>query len=148
VDYVSANRQGASEVGRRRRSTTPNGRGKARQTAEAAAARSQHKVGQVPAYLVARRERWKREAEEEKAARPDPDCPAGHAPLSNIDRLASLETARARRETLLREANFIPVSSDTLRVRRRRREIEEELTKVEEDIRKYQRPKVYVKIAS
>ncbi len=38
----------------------------------------------------------------------------------------------------------IPVGSDTLRVRRRRREVEERLSQLDEAMRTYSRPVVYV----
>ncbi len=40
----------------------------------------------------------------------------------------------------------LPVGSDTLRVRRRRREVEEALARLDEAIRTYSRPVVYVLI--
>lgn len=46
----------------------------------------------------------------------------------------------------IQELNSMPVRSDTLRVRKRKMEIEEELKKIDEGIKVFQRPKVFVKI--
>ena len=48
----------------------------------------------------------------------------------------------------LQELNMMPVRSDTLRMRNRKMELEEQLNKIEHGIRKFSRPKVYVKIGA
>lgn len=40
----------------------------------------------------------------------------------------------------------MPIKSDTLRAQRRKVEIEKQLTKLEEGIKVFSRPKVYVKV--
>lgn len=46
----------------------------------------------------------------------------------------------------IQELNSLPVRSDTLRIKRRKMEIEEELKRIDGGIKVFQRPKVYVKI--
>lgn len=49
-------------------------------------------------------------------------------------------------ELLIRELNKLPMTSETLRVRQRKMDIEKELIKLEDSIRIFSRAKVYVKI--
>lgn len=44
------------------------------------------------------------------------------------------------------ELNMMPIKTDTLRAQRRKMEIEKHLNKLEEGIKVFSRPKVYVKI--
>lgn len=46
--------------------------------------------------------------------------------------------------SLVQELNHMPMTTETLRIRNRKMEIEKELTKIEFDIRLYSKPKVYV----
>lgn len=46
----------------------------------------------------------------------------------------------------VQELNSLPVRSDTLKMKKRKMEIEEELKKIDEGIKVFQRPKVFVKI--
>lgn len=46
----------------------------------------------------------------------------------------------------IQELNCLPVRSDTLRIKKRKMEIEEELKRIDGGIKVFQRPKVYVKI--
>lgn len=47
---------------------------------------------------------------------------------------------------LVQQLNMLPVSMDTLKVRNRKMELEKELNKLEEGIKVFSRPKVFVKI--
>lgn len=49
-------------------------------------------------------------------------------------------------DALIRELNKMPMTSETLRIRNRKIEIEKELTKLEDSIRIFSRTKVYVKL--
>lgn len=46
----------------------------------------------------------------------------------------------------IQELNSMPVRNDTLKMRKRKMELEEELKKIDEGIKVFQRPKVFVKI--
>lgn len=48
---------------------------------------------------------------------------------------------------LINELNHMPMTAQTLRVRSRKAEIDKELTVVEDEIRIYSKPKVYVRAA-
>ena len=47
---------------------------------------------------------------------------------------------------MVQQLNMLPVSMDTLKVRNRKIELEKELNKLEEGIKVFSRPKVFVKI--
>lgn len=46
--------------------------------------------------------------------------------------------------SLIQELNRMPMTSETLRIRSRKVEIEKELTQIELDIRTFSKPKVYI----
>ncbi|CAG9800832.1 unnamed protein product [Chironomus riparius] len=81
-----------------------------------------------------------------EAAKDDPDCPDGHVPLSEDERLESLRIAKKRFKELVDELNRLPMTCETLRVRNRKIEIEKELRSLEINIRVFSRSKVYVKL--
>lgn len=102
-----------------------------------------------------------------KAAADDPECPDGHIPLTEDERLEALKLAKKRKLKILNiafqylltfasflvgfkdfvdELNRLPMTSETLRVRNRKIEIEKELRSLELNIRVFSRPKVYVKL--
>ena len=103
-----------------------------------------HRAGSVPKYLKTRQAQWAEEEAKRIASIPDPDCPPGHVKLEDSSRVQKLKEMTEKHAELLHDLNRLPVSSDTRRVVLRRREIENLLTQVEEEIRKYSRPKVFV----
>lgn len=107
---------------------------------------SKHKAGSVPKYLRTRQAAWRDAEVAALAAVPDPDCPPHHRMLSGEEREQGLVARQQQHSQLLQEANRLPVSSDTRRVRLRRMELETELARVEEEIRVYSRNKVFVKV--
>ncbi|XP_067626398.1 uncharacterized protein [Eurosta solidaginis] len=107
-----------------------------------------HKIGSrdnlnLPRYL----EREKREKEEQRQQQSehDPNCPPGHYPLSDKERQEALHSAERRFKTLINELNHMPMTTETLRMRLRKAEIEKELKLLETDIRVFSKTKVYVK---
>ena len=95
-------------------------------------------------YLKARQAKWVEEAAQLEAAIPDPDCPHGHVKLEDDERVRRLSEMTTKHADLLHDLNRLPVSSDTRRVVLKRREIEDLLVWVEEEMRKYSRAKVFV----
>uniref|UniRef100_A0A034WHI7 Enkurin domain-containing protein 1 n=1 Tax=Bactrocera dorsalis TaxID=27457 RepID=A0A034WHI7_BACDO len=107
-----------------------------------------HKLGSrdnisLPRYL----EREKREKEEQRQRQSerDPNCPPGHYPLSDKERQAALQSAETRFKALVNELNRMPMTTETLRMRVRKAEIEKELKLLETDIRVFSKSKVYLK---
>ncbi|XP_013109043.2 probable serine/threonine-protein kinase DDB_G0280133 isoform X1 [Stomoxys calcitrans] len=96
----------------------------------------------LPRYL----EKEKREKEEQRqrVISQDPNCPLGHYALSEEERVALLNGAKKKMESLVLELNRMPMTTETLRIRRRKVEIEKELSQIELNIRAFSKPKVYV----
>lgn len=112
----------------------------------------------------------KRKEELLKLAEADPDCPQGHVPLLENERVEALKLAENRKtqlnfrlnflplsflslsvrflgfKELIDELNRLPMTCETLRVRNRKIQIEKELRTIEINIRVFSKPKVYVKL--
>ncbi|KAK9887993.1 hypothetical protein WA026_000282 [Henosepilachna vigintioctopunctata] len=98
-----------------------------------------YQKGVLPKYLKDRRGF-------EKTVEPEPDCPPGHILLPEDERKETLRVLRQSYADRVQELNSLPVRSDTLKIKKRKMDIEEELKKIDEGIRVFQRPKVFVKI--
>lgn len=98
-----------------------------------------YQKGVVPKYLKDRRGL-------EKAVEAEPDCPPGHILLPEEERKETLRVLRQSYADRVQELNSLPVRSDTLKMKKRKMDIEEELKKIDEGIKVFQRPKVFVKI--
>ncbi|XP_073813196.1 uncharacterized protein [Musca autumnalis] len=96
----------------------------------------------LPKYLE--REKREREEERQREISRDPNCPLGHYAITENERLAALNAAEKKMESLVQELNRMPMTTETLRIRRRKVEIEKELSQIELDIRTFSKPKVYV----
>ncbi|KAL3272356.1 hypothetical protein HHI36_013835 [Cryptolaemus montrouzieri] len=98
-----------------------------------------YQKGVVPKYLKDRKGY-------EKLADIEPDCPPGHILLPEEERKETLRVLRQSYADRVQELNSLPVRSDTLKMKKRKMDIEEELKKIDEGIKVFQRPKVFVKI--
>jgi hypothetical protein len=105
-----------------------------------------HQRGAIPKYLQERQQAWQKEKEQRKRDAPDTACPPGHVKLPDSERLETLKMLKKRHAELVQQLNMLPVSMDTLKVRNRKIELEKELNKLEEGIKVFSRPKVFVKI--
>jgi len=103
-----------------------------------------HKSGSVPKYLKNRQKQWRDEAQAVIDNTPDPDCPPGHFRIQEEERVGQLAEMKTHQHSLLMDMNRLPVSSDTRRVRELRATIEGNLAELEEKIRIYSRPKVFL----
>ncbi|KAK7066135.1 Enkurin domain-containing protein 1 [Halocaridina rubra] len=103
---------------------------------------SSYQRGKLPRYLLARKEEERRLAEIAKSV--DPDCPPGHAPLPEYERRNTLHLLRKSQAEIMRELSTLPVAQDTLRVKKKRHELEEKLMQIEDGLRIFSQPKVYV----
>ncbi|KAK5641028.1 hypothetical protein RI129_009575 [Pyrocoelia pectoralis] len=99
-----------------------------------------HQKGVLPKYLRDRKEELNKQCESET------DCPEGHVLLPEEERKETLRVLRQSYADRIQELNSMPVRSDTLRMRKRKMELEEELKKIDEGIKVFQRPKVFVKV--
>ncbi|XP_078045315.1 uncharacterized protein LOC144474391 isoform X2 [Augochlora pura] len=106
---------------------------------------SNYKKGVVPKYIRERKEAQKRE-EKAKIEAIDSDCPHGHVPLLESERKETLHILKKSYQDYVNELNLMPIKSDTLRAQQRKAEIEKQLNKLEEGIKVFSKPKVYVKM--
>ncbi|XP_029999161.1 enkurin domain-containing protein 1 isoform X2 [Sphaeramia orbicularis] len=104
--------------------------------------------GQVPQYLEARKEQWRKEEEERRKKAPDPSLPAGHTLMPDTKRLETLQSLKDTHRTLVTELLSLPLKADNLSVRSRRTHLDCRLSEIEEAIKIFSRDKVYVKIDS
>ncbi|KYN00379.1 PREDICTED: uncharacterized protein LOC108775951 [Cyphomyrmex costatus] len=104
-----------------------------------------YRKGVVPKYLRDRKEAQEKE-QKAKAEALHSDCPEGHVPLPDHERKETLRLLKKNYQDYVNELNMMPIKTDTLRAQRRKIEIEKQLNKLEEGIKVFSRPKVYVKI--
>ncbi|XP_030751924.1 uncharacterized protein LOC115879308 isoform X1 [Sitophilus oryzae] len=103
-----------------------------------ASAPSNYQKGVVPKYL--------RDKKEEVLEENEPECPPGHILLPEDERKETLRVLRQSYADRIQELNMMPVRNDTLKMKKRKMEIEEELKRIDGGIKVFQRPKVFVKI--
>ncbi|KAK1194810.1 ENKD1 protein, partial [Pygoscelis papua] len=104
--------------------------------------------GHVPQYLLERKELWRRQMEERLRNLPDPDTPPGHTMMSEGQRLETLSNLKQSQEQLIKDLVMLPVRADTLSMQKRRVELERKLSQIEEAIKIFSRPKVFIKLDS
>lgn len=104
-----------------------------------------YRKGVVPKYLRERKEAQEKE-QKAKVEAMHSDCPEGHVPIPDHERKETLRLLKKNYQDYVNELNMMPIKTDTLRAQRRKIEIEKQLNKLEEGIKVFSRPKVYVKI--
>ncbi|XP_027703528.1 enkurin domain-containing protein 1 [Vombatus ursinus] len=104
--------------------------------------------GQVPHYLVERKDLWRREAEERQRNQPDPEIPPGHTMMPESQRLDTLNSLLQSQRELLRELVLLPSRADSLRAQNHKAELEKKLSQVEEALKIFSRSKVFIKMDS
>ncbi|KAL0109482.1 hypothetical protein PUN28_014508 [Cardiocondyla obscurior] len=106
---------------------------------------SNYRMGVVPKYLRERKEAQEKE-QKAKIEALQSDCPDGHMALPDHERKETLRLLKKNYQDYVKELNMMPIKTDTLRAQRRKIEIEKQLNKLEEGIKVFSRPKVFVKI--
>ncbi|CAH8546611.1 unnamed protein product [Schistosoma turkestanicum] len=104
------------------------------------------KSGVIPTYLVKMKQKEHERIQKELENQPDPDQPPGHQRMPEEERLNTLDLLNKAHAKLWDEYSHLPVRMDTLRIRRRRAEIESRLKELEEAIATFSKPKVFIKI--
>ncbi|XP_043258498.1 flap endonuclease 1 [Colletes gigas] len=104
-----------------------------------------YRKGVVPKYLKNRKEAQEKEQKAKEEVL-DPDCPNGHVQLPDQERKETLHILKKNYQDYVNELNMMPIKSDTLRAQQRKTEIEKQLNKLEEGIKVFSKPKVYVKL--
>ncbi|EPY84195.1 hypothetical protein CB1_000490045 [Camelus ferus] len=102
--------------------------------------------GHVPHYLLERRDVWRRQAEARQSSQPDPAMPPGHTCMPENQRLETLSSLLQSQSQLLRELVLLPAGADSLRAQSHCAELDQKLVQVEEAIKIFSCPKVFVKM--
>lgn len=113
-----------------------------------------HQPGEIPKYLKDRKalkEKNEKETQKKLAIRrelgiDDPACPPGHVLLPETERLDHLAKIRKDYNQLIMQLNMLPVSSDSYKMKEKRKHIEKELDQVQLGIKLFSKEKLYVKI--
>ncbi|XP_074864477.1 enkurin domain-containing protein 1 isoform X2 [Carettochelys insculpta] len=98
--------------------------------------------------LLERKDHWRRELEEQRRNLPDPDMPPGHTMMPESKRLETLNSLTQSQEQLLKDLVMLPVRADTLSIQKRRAELEKKLSQIDEALKIFSRPKVFIKLDS
>jgi len=105
--------------------------------------------GKTPNYLQQRQKRWAAEERERIRNQPDPTVPEGHTVLPDKERRETLSTLQTSQHELLMQYRTLPMRSyDSLGVMTRKNELERRILEVDEAIKIFERPRVFVKIDS
>ncbi|CAF2946549.1 unnamed protein product [Rotaria sp. Silwood2] len=102
--------------------------------------------GRVPDYIERIREKRTQEIDDERANAPDPDCPAGHVKVDNEKRLSTLRQLELSRAELEKKISHLPIRNDSLTLRRTKEDIEKKIIELDEAIKIFSKPKVFVKL--
>lgn len=102
--------------------------------------------GKIPDYLKKRKEQWEQEELNRRVNRPDPDQPPGHRKLDENERITTLASLQEAQKKLLAEFNMLPIRNDTFKLKTQKQEYERRLVELEEAIKIFSKPKVFVKI--
>ncbi|KAJ6666054.1 hypothetical protein lerEdw1_000958 [Lerista edwardsae] len=148
VNFVSHNAQNAKRAQLRRSRSLQSLTEVLEQKRKAQEEYDAKQKGQVPRYLVERKDNWRKEAEERQRNIPDPTMPPGHAKMPESQRLETLKQLQQSQDQLLKDLVLLPVRTDTLSVQNRRAELEKKLMQIEEALKIFSRPKVFIKLDS
>ncbi|CAF3583025.1 unnamed protein product, partial [Adineta steineri] len=106
----------------------------------------ENQKGRVPDYIEKIKERRAQNIYEERANAPDPECPFGHVKIDNDRRLATLRQLELNRADLEKKLSHLPIRNDSLTLRRAKEETEKKIIELDEAIKIFSKPKVFVKI--
>ncbi|UJR26638.1 hypothetical protein I4U23_007956 [Adineta vaga] len=146
-DYVKLNSQWAGNVPKVRKTLSEEVVEKVREKKDKELqAYHEYQKGRTPDYIEKIKERRAQEIYEERANAPDPDCPYGHVRIDNDRRLATLRHLDSNRAELVTKLSHLPIRNDSLTLRRTKEELEKKIIELDEAIKIFSKPKVFVKI--
>ncbi|XP_003799483.1 enkurin domain-containing protein 1 [Otolemur garnettii] len=146
VDFISHNVQAAKKAPRRHSRSLQVLAQVLEQKRQAQEHYNATQKGHVPRYLLERKDLWRREAEARQQAQPDPAMPPGHTRMPENERLETLSNLLQSQNQLLRELVLLPAGADSMRAQGHRAELDRKLAQIEEAIKIFSRPKVFVKM--
>ncbi|XP_045149849.1 enkurin domain-containing protein 1, partial [Echinops telfairi] len=146
VDFISHNAQAAKRAPRRHSRSLQVLTQVLEQQRQAQEHYNTTQKGHVPHYLLERKDEWRREAEARQHSQPDPALPPGHTRMPEKQRLETLSSLLQSQSQMLRELVRLPAGADSLKAQGHRAELDRKLVQVEEAIKIFSRPKVFVKM--
>jgi hypothetical protein len=102
--------------------------------------------GRIPTYLKRMEEEKERQAEVAAVKARLAEIPAGCRELSEEERVTMLEEGQKKRRWILEELKHLPLRIETLGQRRRKIELEHELTSIESSLEKLTRKTVLIQL--
>jgi hypothetical protein len=103
--------------------------------------------GRLPGYLRDRKEAWAAEAEAKRQAELEAaGCPRGHRLMPEAERLETLALMRAACDEAQDALQRMPLRVEIPSAVRKKQELEAKVNKLEEALKVFQRPRVFVKI--
>ncbi|XP_060109753.1 enkurin domain-containing protein 1 [Heteronotia binoei] len=148
VDFVSHNAQNAKRAHMRRSRSLQSLTEVLAQKQKEQLDYDAKQKGHVPRYLIERKDHWRKAAEERQRNMPDPSMPPGHSLMPESQRVETLNNLKQSQEQLLKDLLLLPVRADTLNLQNRRAGLEKKLSQVEEALKIFSRPKVFIKMDS
>ncbi|XP_063687134.1 enkurin domain-containing protein 1-like isoform X3 [Bolinopsis microptera] len=107
--------------------------------------RKSYQRGTVPDYLKERVSQWKEEEIERIANLPDPTVPDGHVVMDPKEKDETLAVLTKSREKLLLQLQNMPLRNDTLRRHNTRNQLESKIGEIDDAIKIFSRPRVFIK---
>ncbi|KAJ7311945.1 hypothetical protein JRQ81_006267 [Phrynocephalus forsythii] len=148
VDFVSHNAQNAKRAQLRRSRSLQSLTNVLEQKRKEQEEYNAKQKGHVPDYLIKRKNNWQKEAEERQRNMPDPAMPPGHVMMPERQRLETLNNLKQSQEQLLKDLLLLPMRMDSLSVQARQVTLEKKLSQIEEALKIFSRPKVFIKLDS
>ena len=103
--------------------------------------------GQVPAYILTRKEQWAKEELTRRANLPDPACPRGMKLMVEADRVETLKVLRESQEEAQKQLSSLPLHVETPGQVRKKNLLEAKMKEIEDAILIFDRPKVFIAAA-
>jgi len=102
--------------------------------------------GKVPKYLEDFKQEQHQKDEVKRLKEEQAKCPSGMRLMPEQERVETLRMLEVAREETFQGLNKLPIASNTQQVAKRRNEYEKKLNEIEDAIKTFSRPKVYVAI--
>jgi len=109
-------------------------------------AKQNYRKGTVPTYLRDRQRRWDQDEVDRLASEPDPEMPPGHRMMEQHEREQTLNKLKQTQSELVSKLSSLPIRTDTVHIRRKKEQLDKQLSEIEEAIKIFSRPKVFVRL--
>ncbi|OMJ74893.1 hypothetical protein SteCoe_26100 [Stentor coeruleus] len=103
--------------------------------------------GKVPQYIEEYKAKREEQMEKKKQDEEQAKCPPGMKLMSETERVETLAILQKGKDDVWQAINRLPIASNTLAVQKKRSECEAKLIELENAIKTFSRPKVYVALS-